>query len=100
MWNDVTLIEVPYWWDRSKETLAATIHVARPELVAAPPGVQPIPTSSPEGTELLELPLSHGQPWVGDQDVMGWLAHLYYADNEGGCQRKWMASEDIGMGSN
>src|SRR5688572_26691703 len=28
--NGVTLIEVPYWWDRTKGSLEATVHKVRP----------------------------------------------------------------------
>lgn len=31
----ITLIEVPYWWDLSRESLQATIHEARPEVIPA-----------------------------------------------------------------
>jgi len=30
------LIEVPHWWDRTKESLAATIQKVRPELFPDP----------------------------------------------------------------
>jgi len=29
----ITLIEIPYWWDRRKESLIATIRLWRPELL-------------------------------------------------------------------
>ncbi len=29
----ITLIEIPYWWDHSKQSLLATIHKYRPDLV-------------------------------------------------------------------
>lgn len=38
----ITLIEIPYWWDRSKTSLLATIHQYRPDLVPLPPDGQPI----------------------------------------------------------
>jgi hypothetical protein len=31
--HGITLIEVPYWWDRTPESLALAIHQARPELI-------------------------------------------------------------------
>lgn len=44
----LTLIEIPYWWDRRVDTLAATIHKIRPDLVpVAPPGASPIPEQLP-----------------------------------------------------
>lgn len=50
--NGITLIEVPYWWDRTTESLAATIHKQLPELVDAPPGIEPISTSCPGKPQL------------------------------------------------
>ena len=32
--NSITLIRIPYWWDQSRDSLAATIHKYRPDLVA------------------------------------------------------------------
>src|SRR5690348_8479348 len=31
--NDITLIEIPYWWDNEKSSLMATIHKYRPDLI-------------------------------------------------------------------
>ncbi len=31
--NGITLVEVPYWWNFQKETLVATIHEVRPDLI-------------------------------------------------------------------
>jgi hypothetical protein len=45
----ITLIEVPYWWDFAAESLAATIHQHRPELITSSTSAQPIPTQPPEG---------------------------------------------------
>jgi len=42
----ITLIEVPYWWDLQKESLAATIHEARFDLLISPKG-KPIPKFAP-----------------------------------------------------
>lgn len=43
----ITLIEVPYWWDSSVESLAATIQTQRPELVSNFPIGKPIPQGAP-----------------------------------------------------
>lgn len=32
----ITLIEIPYWWDRKKDSLIATIHEYRPDLIPNP----------------------------------------------------------------
>jgi hypothetical protein len=44
----ITLIEVPFWWDFKKESLIATIHKVRPELISSPGSGTPIPTEMPE----------------------------------------------------
>jgi hypothetical protein len=41
--HGITLIEVPYWWDCNPNSLIATIHKNRPELLSAPLG-EPIPS--------------------------------------------------------
>ena len=43
----ITLIEVPYWWDRRVESLAATIHSQRPELFRHEPIEEPIRATPP-----------------------------------------------------
>jgi hypothetical protein len=48
--HNITLIQVPYWWDNSIDSLAATIHMARPDVilsVAVDASVAPIPTTEP-----------------------------------------------------
>lgn len=42
--HSITLIEIPYWWDRRTSSLAATIHTARSDLIVKPTGSEPIPT--------------------------------------------------------
>jgi len=68
------LVEVPFWWDRTVESLAATIHKVKPDLIVKPPGAEPIPLVSPSLLKdtLLSVSLSHGYPWDGYQDVTGW----------------------------
>ncbi len=44
----ITLIEVPYWWDRKYESLEATIYKQRPELLKDRKITeQPIPSDPP-----------------------------------------------------
>lgn len=45
--NGITLIEVPYWWDFKKESLMATIHQLRQDLVPLPEIGEPIPIDLP-----------------------------------------------------
>src|SRR5689334_12803883 len=44
----ITLIEIPYWWDREKSSLMATIHAKRSDLLEHASGEQ-IPNESPNG---------------------------------------------------
>jgi hypothetical protein len=34
--NGIKLIEIPYWWDFTKDSLVATIHMHRPDLIKTP----------------------------------------------------------------
>jgi hypothetical protein len=43
----ITLIQIPYWWNRRKESLAATIHLVRRELLSEFRAFDPIPESPP-----------------------------------------------------
>jgi hypothetical protein len=43
----ITLVTVPYWWDRTKDSLAATIHLARPDLLLTYGTCPAIPTEPP-----------------------------------------------------
>jgi hypothetical protein len=46
--SGITLIEVPYWWDKSKDSLAHTIHLCRNDLIRRPTIFSsPIPSSPP-----------------------------------------------------
>lgn len=39
----ITLIEIPFWWDRTYESIAATTYSVRPELFSSEPGGTTIP---------------------------------------------------------
>jgi hypothetical protein len=43
----ITLIEIPYWWDRKYESLVASIYSQRPDLFNNPIKSQPIPLTEP-----------------------------------------------------
>jgi hypothetical protein len=47
--NGITLIEIPYWWDHKKESLAATINQLKPNLIQFPISGIPIPVESSIG---------------------------------------------------
>jgi hypothetical protein len=45
----ITLIPIPFWWDRSSSSLAATIQLCRPDVISAiPENALPIPKAIPE----------------------------------------------------
>lgn len=76
--HNVTLVEVPYWWDRTTESLAATIHKVRSDTIAGPPVVDCIPTSPPTSLnkEEIGIPVCHGFSWNENQDVTGWFVRI------------------------
>jgi len=45
--SDITLIEVPFWWNFQMESLMETIHLKRPDLFPMNCGI-PIPNKPPE----------------------------------------------------
>jgi hypothetical protein len=45
----ITLIEIPYWWDFKKESLIATIHQVRPDLIPQKGIGKAIPFEPPNG---------------------------------------------------
>eukprot|EP00026_Physarum_polycephalum_P004891 Phypoly_transcript_04915.p1 GENE.Phypoly_transcript_04915~~Phypoly_transcript_04915.p1 ORF type:complete len:380 (+),score=56.44 Phypoly_transcript_04915:692-1831(+) len=79
----ITLIEVPYWWNRTKSSLAATIARERPELVsdqdmtdlqtnsvAEPISVAKPVKSRSAGSQNFMLAVN----WEEDMDPTGWLS--------------------------
>ena len=51
--NGITLIEIPYWWDREKSSLIATIHRVRPDLLPNAGDGNPIPDVPNEAGKLV-----------------------------------------------
>jgi hypothetical protein len=48
----ITLIHIPFWWDKSSESLSATLRHYRPDLdIALRPGISPIPLKMPSKYE-------------------------------------------------
>ena len=80
----ITLIEIPYWWNRERSSLMATIHGKRPDLLAHEIIGDGIPTEPPSGFHQGERTLScnprqgavseimHGEDWDGVEDMKGW----------------------------
>lgn len=44
---NITLLEVPFWWDKTKESLQSTIHKLRPDVFSKPSRAPPIPENMP-----------------------------------------------------
>jgi hypothetical protein len=53
--ENITLIEIPYWWDFNEESLRATIHHQRPDLLPRPISGAPIPSKSPYQSQCIEV---------------------------------------------
>ena len=64
--NGITLVEVPYWWDFDRESLAATIHARRPDLLQGEEGdvipSAPPPSGSANGSDFAPLTLKASLP--------------------------------------
>eukprot|EP01124_Arcella_intermedia_P012701 TRINITY_DN19044_c0_g2_i1.p1 TRINITY_DN19044_c0_g2~~TRINITY_DN19044_c0_g2_i1.p1 ORF type:complete len:446 (+),score=129.38 TRINITY_DN19044_c0_g2_i1:700-2037(+) len=73
----ITLITIPYWWDRHKESLSSTLHHALPEVFPKSespqiPVVPPLKKEMVKNNEVATL-LMHGREWNNEQDPTGWL---------------------------
>eukprot|EP00026_Physarum_polycephalum_P001418 Phypoly_transcript_01419.p1 GENE.Phypoly_transcript_01419~~Phypoly_transcript_01419.p1 ORF type:complete len:980 (+),score=139.70 Phypoly_transcript_01419:131-3070(+) len=57
-----TLVTVPYWWDGEEQSLLATIHAQRPEILPE------LPTSDPisEGAPVVDMFQSNQVPGIGE----------------------------------
>jgi len=66
--NQITLIEIPYWWDGKEQSLRATIHKERPDIIARGAG-RPIPTER----LVKQIPnLLLADTWTTAMDPTGW----------------------------
>jgi DNA ligase-1 len=76
--NSIFLIQIPYWWDNTIESLGATLHFYRPDLFPMQFNSKPIPkepvplpiNSHPAGKP---LPLMHGRDFRENDDPTNWL---------------------------
>jgi hypothetical protein len=68
----ITLISIPYWWDRSSSSLAATISYHRPDITFdGIPHLIPIPTEFPKNMKTLHRP-NVAQKYQEHIDPTGW----------------------------
>ena len=82
--RNITLIEVPYWWDRSKSSLVATVLKNRPDLEGllrnqVTDNAKPIPDEYPasikqytRASKIFGIELPMPAPWISTQDPKGW----------------------------
>lgn len=76
--REITLIEVPYWWDAKAESLLATIHKHRPDLIPAAMGT-PIPASPPRAESPKSMPpIFRADMWDGSQDLTDWFRSSFH----------------------
>jgi hypothetical protein len=69
----IQLIEIPYWWDKSIDSLAATISQHNPDVLPGNIVGYPIPKEPIEqNISSSTLQLTHGINWDGKQDLTGW----------------------------
>lgn len=74
---NITLIEVPYWWDFSKSSLAATILKKRPDIPIYQVEVgNPIPDRPDQDIINFSVPISQAEDWNGKKDLTGWFVIL------------------------
>lgn len=71
--NRIVLIEVPFWWDKSLGSLAATIQKAVPHLPLNVEIGTPIPEQNPDSSTVRnKSKLALCDIWDGKQDLTGW----------------------------
>jgi hypothetical protein len=69
----ITLISIPFWWDKSVASLEATIHYYRPDLIQATPSGKPIPLQMPNKyTKQFVYVPNAAKDWNEDVDPTGW----------------------------
>lgn len=79
--HSITLIEVPYWWDKRKESLAASIRQHRPDLAFSwlSSEEQPIPASIAEFNKPLDIKnaLAMTELDIAPEDFPNWWMTEY-----------------------
>ncbi len=68
----ITLVEVPFWWDQTKESLQNSIHCANNGLIGPTGDGAPIPKDPPEAFDANVMPLMLAEEWDQSVDVSGW----------------------------
>lgn len=68
----ITLVEVPFWWDKTKESLQNSIHQANKELIASTGDGSPISKDPPAGFDANVMPLMLAEDWKEGDNLLGW----------------------------
>jgi hypothetical protein len=79
----VTLIAVPFWWDKSLPSLAATIRLYRPDLLEEGPRGIPISTKIPKQlAQKFQYKPNVGQKYDAQLDPTGWYHNIVNSSNQ------------------
>uniref|UniRef100_A0A7S1KUL5 Uncharacterized protein n=1 Tax=Percolomonas cosmopolitus TaxID=63605 RepID=A0A7S1KUL5_9EUKA len=71
--HGITLIHVPYWWDKSVDSLKASINRLRPDLIEKPLNVEPIPLEPINMPKFVKKAAAmEPSSWNGRKDLTGW----------------------------
>jgi ATP-dependent DNA ligase len=74
--SGITLIQVPYWWNKKRDSLAATIHDKRPDLLYSKgpniPQIEPLPKSR-ESASFKKIFMTSTEWNEASMDPKGWL---------------------------
>lgn len=72
----ITLIEIPYWWNKEKQSLMATIQKFKPDLIKQSVTQEPIPETNPNIEQHQEkITFLLGLPWNDKINPTGWWIH-------------------------
>jgi len=88
---NITLLEIPYWWDNSADSIAASLKELRSDLITAQVKALPIPKTPFKGTRKPRTTPSGGRKisdigqlimlskdWLSGMDPTGWLLSEKY----------------------
>eukprot|EP01126_Amoeba_proteus_P021253 TRINITY_DN2152_c0_g1_i5.p1 TRINITY_DN2152_c0_g1~~TRINITY_DN2152_c0_g1_i5.p1 ORF type:complete len:459 (-),score=79.09 TRINITY_DN2152_c0_g1_i5:847-2223(-) len=98
----ILLVQIPYWWDKSKESLSSTLHLVLPKLFADTKS-PPIPIHPPHSLmdnrrKPIEASLMHGNEFQPSllSDPTGW----YISEKFDGVRALWNGSAFISKNGN
>ena len=80
----ITIITIPHWWDRTIDSLSATILAKRPDISTFKSGGQPIPDTAPVPT-IVTIEVARATDWDLDHDPTNW----YLSERFDGIRAYW-----------